>query len=46
MIRLILHLKIIEGSLMHLVLESASGAEGYALGLRDAGIIAEIQRVE
>jgi hypothetical protein len=26
---------------MHLVLESASRAEGYAFGLRDAGIITE-----
>ncbi len=31
---------------MHLVLESASRAEGYALGFRDAGIITEIQCVE
>lgn len=31
---------------MHLVLESASRAEGDALGLRFAGIIIEIQCVE
>lgn len=37
-------LKIIEGSLMPLVMEAAGRAEGYALGLRDAGVITEIQR--
>ncbi len=31
---------------MHQVLESASRAEGYAFGFRDAGVITEIQRVE
>ncbi len=36
--------KIIEGSLMPLVMEAAGRAEGYALGLRDAGVITEIQR--
>lgn len=37
-------LKIIEGRLLHLVMEAAGRAEGYALGLRDAGVITEIQR--
>lgn len=37
-------LKIIEGRLTHLVMEAAGRAEGYALGLRDAGVITEIQR--
>ena len=36
--------KIIEGRLLPLVMEAAGRAEGYALGLRDAGVITEIQR--
>lgn len=36
-------LKILEGTLMHLVMEAAGRAEGYALGLRDAGGITGIQ---
>ena len=37
-------LKIIEGTLTHVVMEAAVRAEGYALGLRDAGAITGIQR--
>jgi len=37
-------LKIIEGRSLHQVMEVAGRAEGYALGLRDAGVITEIQR--
>ncbi len=37
-------LKIIEGTLRHVVMEAAGRAEGYALGLRDAGVITGIQR--
>ncbi|EPJ76080.1 hypothetical protein GIV66_08760 [Pseudomonas sp. PA-3-11C] len=37
-------LKIVDGRLTHLVMEAAGRAEGYALGLRDAGVITEIQR--
>lgn len=36
--------KILEGTLMHLVMEATGRAEGYALGLRDAGVITEMQR--
>ncbi|VVP46872.1 hypothetical protein PS850_05195 [Pseudomonas fluorescens] len=36
--------KIIESRLLPLVMEAAGRAEGYALGLRDAGVITEIQR--
>ncbi|VVO08803.1 hypothetical protein [Pseudomonas fluorescens] len=36
--------KIIEGRLLPLVMEAAGRAEGYALGLRDAGVITEVQR--
>jgi hypothetical protein len=36
--------KIIEGTLMHVVMQAAGCAEGYALGLRDAGVITDIQR--
>lgn len=36
-------LKIIEGTLTHVVMEAAGRAEGYALGLRDAGVITGIQ---
>ncbi|QCY09586.1 hypothetical protein [Pseudomonas sp. MPC6] len=36
--------KIIEGRLLPLVMEAAGRAEGYALGLRDAGVITETQR--
>ena len=36
--------KIIEGTLMHVVMEAAGRAEGYALGLRDAGVSTCIQR--
>jgi hypothetical protein len=37
-------LKIIESRLLPLVMEAAGRTEGYALGLRDAGVITEIQR--
>ena len=37
-------LKIIEGRSLHQVMEVAGRTEGYALGLRDAGVITEIQR--
>lgn len=36
-------LKIIEGTLTHVVMEAAGRAEGYALGLLDAGGITGIQ---
>lgn len=36
--------KIIEGHLLPLVMEASGRAEGYASGLRDAGVITEIQR--
>ncbi|MNR40788.1 hypothetical protein D3C85_1591110 [compost metagenome] len=36
--------KIIEAPLMHVVVKATGCAEGYALGLRDAGVITGIQR--
>lgn len=36
--------KIIEGTLRHVVMKAAGCAEGYALGLRDGGVITGIQR--